>query len=124
MEVKSQKGQALVFTAFGLLILMGIMGLAIDMGHLRSVKRDMQTAADAAAIAAAGEIDYGDWNNAGLNASSKNGYANGTNGVTVTITHPPASPIRMPVITFTCKRPWRKVFLRTLQRFLASPAFL
>ena len=91
MEMKSQKGQALVFTAFGLLILMGIMGLAIDMGHLRSVKRDMQTAADAAAIAAAGEIDYGDWNNAGLNASSKNGYANGANGVTVTITHPPAT---------------------------------
>ena len=41
------------------------MGLAIDMGYLRYMKRQMQSAADAAAIAAAGEIDFGDWNNAG-----------------------------------------------------------
>jgi len=77
--------------AAGLVVLLGILGLGIDMGYLRYMKRQMQTAADAAAIAAAGEIDFGDWNNAGLKAASKNNFTNGTNGVTVTIVSPPST---------------------------------
>lgn len=88
----AQKGQSLVFVAVGLLILLGIMGLAIDMGHLRHVKRQMQTAADAAAVAAAGEIDFGDFVVAGKKASSNNGFTDGTGGVTVVVNHPPAAP--------------------------------
>jgi hypothetical protein len=89
MRRTRQRGQSLVVVILGLVVLLGILGLAIDMGYLRYMKRKMQTAADAAAIAAAGEIDFGDWNNAGLKASSNNGFTNGTNGATVVITHPP-----------------------------------
>jgi Flp pilus assembly protein TadG len=79
-----------VVVVLGLVVLLGILGLAIDMGYLRYMKRKMQTAADAAAIAAAGEIDFGDFNTAGLKASSNNGFTNGTANVTVTINHPPS----------------------------------
>ncbi len=91
MRSTSQKGQTLAFVAFGLVVLTGVLGLGVDMGYLRYMKRQMQTAADAAATAAAGEIDFGDWNNAGQNAATKNNFTNGSGGVTVTITHPPAA---------------------------------
>jgi putative Flp pilus-assembly TadE/G-like protein len=89
MTRNSQKGQSLVFVAAALVVILGVMGLAIDMGYLRYMKRQMQSAADAAAVAAAGEIDFGDWNSAGLKAASLNNFTNGTGGVTVNITHPP-----------------------------------
>ncbi len=84
------RGQSLVVVVLGLVVLLGILGLAIDMGYLRYMKRQMQTASDAAAVAAAGEIDFGDWKNAGLNAASKNGFKDTTLGgpAIVTITHP------------------------------------
>src|SRR5450755_1270183 len=91
MRRTRQRGQSLVVVVLGLVVLLGILGLAIDMGYLRYMKRKMQTAADAAAIAAAGEIDFGDFNNAGLKASANNGFTNGTANATVTINHPPSS---------------------------------
>lgn len=50
---KPEQGQALVLTAVALVVLLGALGLAIDMGVLRYDKRLQQTAADAAAIAGA-----------------------------------------------------------------------
>ena len=46
MKRNRQAGQALVFVTFGLVALIGVVGLSIDMGYLRYTKRRLQTAAD------------------------------------------------------------------------------
>lgn len=53
-----QAGQALYLTAMSLVVLVGMLGLGIDMGALRYEKRIQQTAADAAAIAGASDLQY------------------------------------------------------------------
>jgi Flp pilus assembly protein TadG len=45
-----------VFVALGLVVLLGFLGLGIDMGYMRYMKRQAQMAADAAAVAGAAEI--------------------------------------------------------------------
>ena len=49
-------GQALVLTAVFMTMLMGVMSLAIDVGYAHYRERQLQTAADAAALAAALEL--------------------------------------------------------------------
>jgi Flp pilus assembly protein TadG len=53
---RDQSGQTLVFAALGMVVLISFLGLAIDVGHLRYARRHLQTAADAAALAAGLEI--------------------------------------------------------------------
>ena len=89
MKRHRKNGQALILVAFGLLVLTGVVGLGIDMGYLRYVKRRLQTAADSAAIAGASELRGGDYRTAALSDSKSNGFENGVNGVTVDPTHPP-----------------------------------
>ena len=84
-----QAGQSLVFVALGMVVLIGILGLAIDIGYYRYVRRELQTAADAAALAGAMDLSYSDVTTAAQAASSENGFANGSNGVTVTVFNPP-----------------------------------
>jgi Flp pilus assembly protein TadG len=112
MTRKNDAGQALLFTALALGVLMGFAGLAIDMGMLRYEKRLQQTAADAAAIAGASNLSYGGVTSGAQNASAANGFADtsGNTGtcttssspgscgcpntvgcVTVTVNNPPAS---------------------------------
>jgi len=52
-QLHDEEGQVLVLTALMLVVLLGFMALAIDVGRLLLVKRQLQTIADAAAIAAA-----------------------------------------------------------------------
>jgi hypothetical protein len=85
-----KNGQALIFVAFGLLVLPGAVGLGIDMGYLRYLKRRLQTAADSAAIAGASELKSGDYGAAALSDSKSNGFEDGVNGVTVSPSNPPA----------------------------------
>jgi hypothetical protein len=67
-------------------------GLSVDVGYARFEKRRMQTAADSAAIAAAYALNTGgNYTTAARNDSGLNGFTNGTNGVTVTVSNPPAS---------------------------------
>lgn len=49
----NQRGTIAVLTAAGLLVLLGITGLAVDLGHLYVVKSELQRAADAGAMAGA-----------------------------------------------------------------------
>jgi hypothetical protein len=84
-----EAGQSIVLVAVALTVLIGILGLAVDMGYLRYVRRELQTAADAAAYAGAMDITYGTVSTAGQAAASENGFPNGANGVTVTINNPP-----------------------------------
>jgi Flp pilus assembly protein TadG len=56
-----ESGQVLVLVALSLTLLMGAMALAIDVGFVRFQQRQLQTAADAAAIAAG--LELGNCNN-------------------------------------------------------------
>src|ERR1700680_900837 len=54
-ESRLQEGQAIVLIALLMLVLVGMLGLAIDAGRAYVDRRDQQSAVDAAALAA------GDW---------------------------------------------------------------
>jgi hypothetical protein len=93
-----ERGQVLVFTAVGLTAFMGIVGLVADGGLLWTAKRQMETAADAAAIAGATAL----WQNPGNNTlatnnadnvSSLNGFTNSAavGGTNITVNIPPLS---------------------------------
>jgi Flp pilus assembly protein TadG len=56
MTLRDENGQTLVLVALSLTMLMGAMALAIDVGFARFQQRQLQTAADAAAIAAGLEL--------------------------------------------------------------------
>ena len=93
-----ESGQTILIVAVALVVLILAAGLAVDMGYLRYQRRLAQTAADSAAIAGAGQIVAC---NAGSvmcqsvqteaqTNSSYNGFTDGTDQTTVTISNPPA----------------------------------
>lgn len=53
---QGEKGQALVMVTFACLAMLGMIGLAVDLGWAHFVKKSAQRAADAGALAAAGEV--------------------------------------------------------------------
>jgi Flp pilus assembly protein TadG len=56
---RNQEGQTLVLTALCGSVLLGFLGLALDVGTLFHTRRALQTAADAGAVAAALQAEYG-----------------------------------------------------------------
>src|ERR1700722_4291178 len=81
MIQRKQAGQGLVSAALMLVVLLGFVGLGIDMGVIRYEKRMEQTAADGAAIAAATNLPPFSGNQtAALNASATNGFTDNTGG--------------------------------------------
>lgn len=96
-RMKDESGQALAIIAVALSIpcILGFVALATDVGVLLQAKRHMQIAADAAAVAGAKEIRVQGATAATIKAAAKaasaqNGYADGSNGVTVAASYPPA----------------------------------
>lgn len=79
----NENGNVLVLTAICLTLLMGFMGLASDVGMLFRAQRQMQIAADAAAVAAA--LDY-KYNSSASSAVTQGCAAATANGVTNTCT--------------------------------------
>jgi Putative Flp pilus-assembly TadE/G-like len=86
-KLNNETGQTLIFVALSMTMLVGVAALATDMGVVLHVKREAQTAADAAAIAAATEelaegnpttISEGVWN-----AAAKDATANGFSAAAV-----------------------------------------
>jgi Flp pilus assembly protein TadG len=81
-----------MMTALAMTVLVAALGLAIDGGMLFRAKRQLQTAADAAATAAATNLMYGlSPAPAADSAASANGATNGVNGTVVTVNSPPQS---------------------------------
>jgi hypothetical protein len=82
-RTKSEKGQAIILIAFGIIALIGFTALAIDGGRVFSDRRNAQNAADTAALAAAlSQIreDYGvvtdGYYQTGMDRAADNGYDN------------------------------------------------
>lgn len=92
--LRDERGMAMMMTVLAMSVLLGFMGLAVDVGTLFHVKRELQTAADAAAVAGTLEYLYTDSVSKATtyadNASAANGFTNGSNGVAVTVHDPPA----------------------------------
>jgi len=91
-----EHGQILALFSIGLIVLLGFMALAVDVGLLWSDRRQMQTAADAAAEAGAVALRQGnDVTTAARDASGLNSYTDGGvvdgNTISVTVNNPPAS---------------------------------
>lgn len=86
----AKRGQILVLSALSMVVLMGFAAVAIDIGSLWNTKRRMQTAADAAAVAGARELKNGNDPVAAARLdASQNGFTHSSNGIVVTVNHPP-----------------------------------
>ena len=89
---KSLGRVALLIYGTGLVIvLLSCCGLLVDLGLMELTKLQMQSAADAAAIGAALAVQVGNQASAGLLEAAQNGFTDGINGVTVSISSPPTS---------------------------------
>src|ERR1039458_1732733 len=86
---RDQRGQTTILIALCLLCLCGMTGFAVDAGMMFRAKRNLQIAADAAAISGAAELNYGDAAAAAQAAAVQNGETTGANGATVTVNTPP-----------------------------------
>jgi hypothetical protein len=89
---RSFQGQMMLLVTVALIVLLGLAGLATDFGLLWTEKRQIQTAADAAAVAGAlAVVSGGNATTAAKTDSSVNGFTDGSNSVTVTVNNPPTS---------------------------------
>jgi Putative Flp pilus-assembly TadE/G-like len=93
-RTKAHRGYVLLSVAFMMLMFLGFLGLAIDLGYFFYVRRQMQKATDAAAIGGDHEVELGQYSQvtpAGQNDASLNGFTDGQSSITVTIHNPPTS---------------------------------
>ena len=75
--LNNEKGISLVFVALSIFVLVGFLGLAVDMGHMQVVRGELQNSADAVALAGAGglylqapgALPVLDWNQAQTHAT-------------------------------------------------------
>lgn len=98
---RKQRGQVFVLVSLALIAMLGMAALAIDVGNLWTTRRQMQSAADAAAIAGIDSIDttgsYSYITTAAQLAASQNGFADGSTttgspyAVSVAVYNPPPS---------------------------------
>jgi len=90
---RKQKGGLIVILAIAIPVLLGILGLVVDMGNAYTLKRDMQTGADAAAMSAMQEIRLNNANayqTAALEDAARNGF-DVTEDAQVVVNRPPQS---------------------------------
>jgi uncharacterized membrane protein len=87
--VKNEHGYALIFVTVMIVLLLIMVGMALDSGHLAYVRSQGQPAVDAAALAAASAIPSGSWstvtnraakfNPGGTNPGTGNNYLDSPN---------------------------------------------
>ncbi len=84
-----ESGQAVVLGALAMTVLLGFVSLGTEVGMLFVTQQSEQAAADSAAITGAQEMSYGDMTSAAKSDAARNGYTDGSDGVTVTVNDPP-----------------------------------
>lgn len=104
--VRDERGQMLIMTALSLTALLGFGALAADVGVLFHAQRELQIAADAAATAAAMDIQYGDTDSAAATDAQNVVINNGWTGATlVTESSPPSSTTSLSAPQVTINTP-------------------
>jgi Flp pilus assembly protein TadG len=93
-RLREESGQVLVMTFFCMGVLLGALGLAVDVGVLLHARRNMQAAADAAAMAGATEMFY----NGTTNVDAKAKAAAKGMGVDSTVTGNTVNVISSPTL--------------------------
>ena len=89
MGNRYEKGQVLILLVLGITALLGMVGLAVDGGHVLADRRQAQNTVDAAALAAAIAQTYNqNYRDAAVNQIKKNGYSLGTDSL-VEVNQPP-----------------------------------
>jgi Flp pilus assembly protein TadG len=90
---QGERGVIMILAAVTMVVLLGFMGLALDASYMYFHKRSMQTAADAGAYAGALERLRGatDVTLASKKDTALNGFADGSDNVTVDVNSPPLS---------------------------------
>jgi hypothetical protein len=88
-----ERGQVLPLFALILVVLFGAAALAVDVGYWRYQERLAQSAADSAAIAAAGELGYAgsNWKAAAMSDASANGFTDDGGATVSVLPQPPTS---------------------------------
>jgi hypothetical protein len=89
---RSERGQAIVIIVAAVVVLLAITGLVVDGGMAYADRRQVQNAADSAALAAARALTRGDRSaaiNDALQAAARNGYANDGEKSVVDVNIPP-----------------------------------
>ena len=92
-SLKSERGSVLIFVTLMVVLLLIMVGMGLDTGHLAYIRSQGQPAVDAAALAAAGAIPTSDWptirdqakkfNPGGTNPGPGNNYVSSpTNAIT------------------------------------------
>ena len=76
----AESGQIAVLTAGAMLLIIGMAALAVDVGSLYATRRNMQTAADAAAVAGANALEAVCGTNAGCTCESQSSCAAAAQG--------------------------------------------
>jgi hypothetical protein len=84
-----ESGQMIALLAVCIVVLLGFVALAADVGVMFHEKRMAQSAADAAAIAGAEQIQFGDVIPAAQTDAARNGFTDGVDGATVAVYNPP-----------------------------------
>lgn len=83
---RQERGQTMVILALAMTVLMLMAGLAVDVGMAYNERRDLQNAADAAALAGAQQLCQG-WDDAtAISMAETMGTANGAEQVEATVT--------------------------------------
>jgi Flp pilus assembly protein TadG len=86
----SQRGQIIVIFALALVAIIAMVGLVLDGGSAFAMRRDEQSAADLAALAAANDYMLNSSSAQAIararTVATANGYQHGTNGVVVNVT--------------------------------------
>jgi len=124
--LKDEEGQVLVVTLLCIGILVGAMGLALDVGILFRARRNMQIAADAAAIAGATALFYGgNVTNAANGAATANGVDPSVDTNTVIVTPNPSvggNPCAS-CVQVQLAKPNPTIFMSTLSKLLGANSF-
>jgi Flp pilus assembly protein TadG len=113
----SEGGGILTIWAILLPVVVGMMGVGLETGTWYLDKRNLQAAADAAAISAAYETTTAGRTSAAQSSVSANGYASGS-GVTVSMNNPPLTG------TYTSNTNAVEIILTRSQNRLFSSLFL
>lgn len=129
-KASRESGQALIFTAFGMVAFIACAGLAVDMGYLRYQRRLQQTAADSAALAgAAAAGSGGNVNQAALDDTELNGFKDGqplshnTAPTAVTVTGPMTFRGRPNAVQVQVRADHPNFFMRIFGPTLSSTTF-
>jgi len=92
---RSEQGAVAIQMALISVALLGMTGLATDVGYAYYVHRQMQSAADAAAFSAAQAVLAGfpaSYSTEAYAVAGQVGFVNGANGVSITVNQPPVAP--------------------------------